>query len=209
MGKWKIAQGNNGPHTHKDEYQFALDFVVEDDGKTYQGSGQQLEDYFCYGQWVIAPGDGIVVALENNVPDNRIGEVNALQNWGNTIVIKHTESLYAQLCHLLAGSSLVRVVDLVYRGQVLARVGNSGRAPEHLLHFQVQPYPAFGSKPMPYPFARYKKIIGEKEELRFYDIPEESDVVENVYPSINTAFSFKPGMEFTIKINEEVFPIRV
>jgi len=209
MGKWKIAQGYNGPHTHKDQYQFALDFVVEDDGKTYQGSGQQLEDYFCYGQWVIAPGDGIVVTLENNVSDNRIGEVNALQNWGNTIVIKHTEGLYSQLSHLLAGSSLVRVGDFVYRGQVIARVGNSGRSPEPHLHFQVQPYPAIGSKPMPYPFARYKKIIGEKEELRFYDIPEENDVVENVYPSINTAFSFKPGMEFTIKINEEVFPISV
>ncbi len=73
-------------------------------GDTFNGNGANLEDYYCYNKAVLAPADGIVEEILDGIRDNAINDVNTIENWGNTIIIKHADFLYSKLSHLKAGS---------------------------------------------------------------------------------------------------------
>ena len=97
-GEWNVWQGPDGKHTHKGEWKHAWDFVIVDkDQNTYKNDGYFLQDYYSYSAPVVAPADGTVVNIIDGIPDNDPGDVNMVQNWGNTIVIKHSEYLYSQI----------------------------------------------------------------------------------------------------------------
>jgi urea transporter/murein DD-endopeptidase MepM/ murein hydrolase activator NlpD len=204
-GEWTVWQGYNGKHTHKDNYKYALDFVITYNGKTYNSDGSNLENYYCYDKLVLSPGYGTVIKIIDNIDDNPIGIVNTINNWGNSIIIKHNEFLYSQLSHLKANSILVREGEYVKPGQPLAKVGNSGRSPQPHLHFQVQTYQYLGSYPIPYPFSRYVLKNNNEAKLKIFSIPQEGDIVEN--PSINNilfkAFRFLPGQIIEILLTLE------
>ncbi len=145
-GQWTVTQGFFGAHTHKGPWAHAWDFEIQDKDKLpYKGAGTVVEDFFCYGQPVCAPGDGKVVAVVNHVEDNPVGHVNTRENWGNTVVIWHYGSVYTALCHLKPGSIIVGQGAFVHQGQKLGLVGSSGRSPRPHLHYQVQSGPAIGA----------------------------------------------------------------
>ena len=194
MGAWTVSQAYDGNITHKGEWNEALDFVLKDiDDKTYELPGIKPENYFCYNKPILAAADGYVQEVINHIDDNVIGQVNLLQNWGNTIVIKHAENLYTKVSHLKKDSVKVKAGDYVKQGQVIALCGNSGRSPEPHLHFQVQTTPFIGSKTFAYPFACYVKE--QTNELKSFEVPKENETVKS--PEINTClrhgFNFQPG----------------
>ncbi len=94
MGQWTVTQAHDGKITHKGEWGKAFDFMITDsDSKTYRNNGYLLNDYYCYNKPVLAPADGIIESITDNVDDNEIGKVNTLNNWSNTIVIRHLDGL--------------------------------------------------------------------------------------------------------------------
>ena len=202
-GKWIVTQAHDGEHTHKQDWKHAWDFEMEDEGKKFRNKGYVPEDYFCFNQPVIAPADGIVQEILDGVEDNLVGKVNLEKNWGNSIVIKHGEKLYSKLSHLKKDSITVKKGDDVKRGNLIAKVGNSGRSPYPHLHFQVQKNPYIGSKTLDYPIAEYVVNNGKKYELKTYDRPLKDQTVEGVTKndSLFKAFNFIPGQiihfEFT------------
>jgi len=100
-GEWTINQGHNGEYTHKEDWRHAWDFVIYDEeNKTHKNSGDYREDYFCYDKSVLSSGDGTVEEVIDDIPDNKIGELNLTENWGNTIIIKHSDYIYSKLSHL-------------------------------------------------------------------------------------------------------------
>jgi urea transporter/murein DD-endopeptidase MepM/ murein hydrolase activator NlpD len=196
-GEWTISQGYNGKYTHLGEWQNALDMIlIGEDGKNHRISPYQNENYYCFNKPVIAPADGIIAEIADNIEDNEPGKVNTRQNWGNSVIIKHFEGVYTQLSHLKAGSVRKKKGDFVSRGEILALAGNSGRSPEPHLHFQVQATPLIGSKTMAYPFAYYLLKEGDKKILKSYSVPSENDQITNVEndPMLRTAYDFQPGM---------------
>jgi hypothetical protein len=113
-GEWAVSQGYDGKFTHKGEWSSALDFVITDDlGMTHGEASVSCENFYCYFKPVIAPADGVVAEITDHIDDNEPGKVNSVQNWGNTIVIKHLNNLYTQLSHLRAGTFRVRSLDCV------------------------------------------------------------------------------------------------
>jgi urea transporter/murein DD-endopeptidase MepM/ murein hydrolase activator NlpD len=206
-GEWTIQQAYDGAITHKEQFRHALDFVITYNGLTYKGDGSQLTDYYCYNKLVLSPGYGTVVKIIDNIEDNNIGDVNTINNWGNTIVIKHAEYLYSQLSHLKGGSFKVKEGDFVKVGQPLALVGNSGRSPEPHLHFQVQTYPYVGSPTLEYPFARYLTKVNQKKTLKVFSIPKQDEIIET--PAINNllykAFHFIPGQRIDVILNNTTY----
>lgn len=157
LGAWRCTQGylDGGP-THLGDWGQALDFVIADaDGRTYQGTGLSLSDYYAYNKPVLAPADGVVEEVIQHIDDNAIGEVNLAQNWGNTVVLRHAPGLYTQLSHLRAHSVPVKPGDYVRRGDIVGTCGSSGRSPEPHLHFQVQATPYVGSRTLAYPLAYF------------------------------------------------------
>ena len=155
LGSWRCTQGyHHGGPTHLGDWGHALDFVIADaDGRTWQGTGLNLSDYYAYNKPVLASADGVVEEVIQHIEDNAIGEVNLTRNWGNTVVIRHAPGLYTQLSHLRAHSVPVKPGDYVRRGDIIGTCGSSGRSPEPHLHFQVQGTPYVGSRTLPYPLA--------------------------------------------------------
>ena len=201
-GEWVVTQGHDGKYTHREEWRHAWDFEISDDqGKTFSGEGFECQDYYCFGKPVLAPADGWVTEVVNEVADNPAGGMNQAQNWGNTLVLKHGEGLYSKLSHLQTGSVKVGRGDYVSRGQVVARAGNSGRSPYPHLHFQIQTSPYIGSPTFRHPLSNYL-TSGQKEKKTyvFSGIPGEGERVENIQPRaiIEKAFRFVPGQ--TLKV---------
>lgn len=204
-GEWTVYQGYDGEYTHKGEWKSALDFVISDESsKLYSGTPFSNESYYCYDKPVLAPADGIIVEVIDNVADNEPGKVNTEKNWGNTIVLKHADHLYTQLSHLREGSFRKKKGEYVRKGDLLASCGNSGRSPESHLHFQVQSSPAVGSKTTEYPFAYYLRNENNVKILCSYTIPALNDRITNVTAEqfLVSAFDLQPGMNlgFTYSI---------
>ena len=195
-GEWIVSQGYAGGVTHKDEWSDALDFVMLDKQmKTYSENGTKLENFYCYNKPVLAAGDGIVQEIIDDIDDNPIGEIDMVNNWGNTIVIYHLPGLYTKLSHLKKNSFQVKTGDRVKRGDVLARCGNSGRSPEPHLHFQVQATPKIGSKTLAYPMAYFQEKNHSKSIFKSYNTPQEGTLVSNLETNslLKKAFLFQPG----------------
>lgn len=204
-GEWIVTQGHDGEYTHKDRWRHAWDFEIADEtGKTWKNSGVIREDYFCYDKVVIAPADGTIEAVVNDVPDNPIGERNLEENWGNTIVIKHVDNLFTKLSHLKPGSIQVNPGDKVRKGDALARCGNSGNSPYPHLHFQVQQTPYIGSETLDYPLCHYILRRNGKFSLQTYAIPEKGDRISavQVNPALKKAFHFIPGEKISLTLED-------
>lgn len=200
-GKWTVSQGHNGEITHKEGWAFAWDFVIKDNkGSTFNGQAIKVEDFYCFNKPVIAPADGIIEEVVEHIVDNEIGDVNTIDNWGNTIIIKHTIGLYSKLCHLKAFSIKVKPGDYVKKGEIIGLCGSSGRSPEPHLHFQIQTTPFIGSKTLNYPIACFVKKINSVDSLIQYDIPLENDILENINKneSLTKAFHFIPGQKLSL-----------
>jgi len=202
FGSWNINQGHNGKHTHKDDYKHAWDFVIHDEkGHEFTNDGTQLSDYYCYNKPVLAPADGWIEEVVDMIEDNEPGEFNLNQNWGNVVIIKHTDGLYSKLCHLKKESILIQRGTYVYKGQMIASCGNSGRSPFPHLHFQFQATPSVGSKTLSHPFAQYI-VNNDNFALTLSGIPEDGQEIQNIEAesSMVKAFNFTPGfqIEYTI-----------
>ncbi len=206
LGEWRCSQGyTDGGPTHKGDWGQALDFDITDaDGRTYQGTGTALTDFYCFDKPVLAAADGLVEEVVSHLPDNRIGDVDTRHNWGNTVVLRHAVGLYTQVSHLRADSVRVKVGEFVRRGDVLGTCGSSGRSPEPHVHFQVQGTPSIGSRTLAYPLAEYRSGAAEgveKGALRRFAVPQAGETVSAaaVHRLLSQALRMPPGYAFDVQ----------
>jgi urea transporter/murein DD-endopeptidase MepM/ murein hydrolase activator NlpD len=201
-GDWVVTQGHDGEHTHKEQWKHAWDFeIVDQEGRNHKSSGLQAADYFCYNKPVIAPADGWIEDIIDNIDDNPVGEVNLEHNWGNTVVIRHSDKLFSALSHLKKESVKVHKGAFVKKGELIALVGNSGRSPVPHLHFQFQQSPQVGSETIDLPLSYY--ILKKKEGhfLRSFGNPALNDMVCNIEANdlLKEAYNLIPGHEIIFR----------
>jgi hypothetical protein len=141
-GEWYVVWGgrfiDDNYHAVSKSQRFAMDLLVLKNNETHSGQGQQLSDYYCYGQEVLAPGVGTVVWTRDDLPDQKIGTTNAANPVGNGVVIDHGDGEFSLLAHMQPGSLRVRVGDTVDATTVLGLVGNSGNTTEPHIHYHLQ-----------------------------------------------------------------------
>ncbi|GAA3369708.1 hypothetical protein GCM10017744_090490 [Streptomyces antimycoticus] len=116
--------------------------------------GRRPRHYPAFGSPVLAPGDGVVVATTDRRRDHLSrtslpglaylhlkGFIRSLgwprHLWGNNLVLKLDQGVYAGFGHLRRGSLRVAVGDRVTVGRQLAECGNSGNSSEPHLHFRL------------------------------------------------------------------------
>lgn len=204
-GQWTVSQAHEGKLTHREDWKYAWDFVVTDENKrTFRLPGTDVTDFYCYQLPVLAPAAGYVVEVADGVEDNTIGNVNLDRNWGNTVIIKHTDTLYSKLSHLREGSLRVKQGDYVKRGDVIATCGNSGRSPEPHIHFQLQATPFIGSKTLLYPISYYIKHLPSHQEFHAFNYPDEGELISRVATTrlLKDAFQFVPGAIFHLETSD-------
>lgn len=203
-GEWTITQAHHGKYTHKEGWAHAWDFEIQDeDGLTCKNGGKIREDYYAYDKPIICAADGWVEEILDGIEDNDIGDSNLEQNWGNTIVIKHTEALYSKISHIKKDSFKVKKGDFIKKGDILAHCGNSGRSPEPHVHFQIQETPFIGSKTLDYPIGHYILHENNSFTLKSYSRPQKDEVISNIAKNntLYNAFHFVPGqhLKFNVK----------
>lgn len=160
-GCWTVWQGFDGQWTHQGIWQYAYDFLIEDDrGQTYQGSGSQLTDYYAFQKPVLSPIRGWVVRVVRDLPDCAIGIVDRENNWGNHVLLYDDRGFYVEISHFAQNSIAVKQGDRIDRGALLGRCGNSGYSPQPHIHIQVQFTPEIGAATVPFSFANLK-VDGE------------------------------------------------
>ncbi|MBI3445683.1 MAG: urea transporter [Magnetospirillum sp.] len=150
FGRWDVYQGFDGPHTHQGAWRHALDFFRLVKGQAYRGDGGQVSDFYCFGQIVRSPAWGQVAAARSDLPDNAPGEVDAVNCWGNYVLIAIGNDLYVLIAHLRQGSLAVSVGDHLSPGQPIGQCGNSGRSPQPHIHMHVQVGMALGQPTRPF-----------------------------------------------------------
>jgi len=141
---------------------FAIDWVrLFDDGRTLRGDPKSNASYRAFGASVLAVADGTVLDIVDGVPENipdpvaRAVPITPATLGGNSILLD-IGGAYAFYAHLQPGSLSVKKGDRVRRGQVLARVGNTGNSTEPHLHFHVvDRASAFASEGIPYAFEAF------------------------------------------------------
>lgn len=164
-GEWTVYWGGESKNTNRlagfvPERRWGLDLVVVRDGRSHEGDGLALEDYYCYDREVLSPAAGRVVDVHSGQRDTQPGMVErGLEAYGNYVVIEVAPDEFLFLAHLKPGSIEVHEDELVEQGQRIGRVGNSGYSPltpePHLaLHLQDTPVPRHG-EPIPWTFHHY------------------------------------------------------
>jgi len=199
FGEWFITQGHNGNITHKEDWKYAWDFEIKDENDSmYKDEGESVEDYYCYNLPVAASLDGKVIKVVNNVPDNKIGDVNLKNNWGNTVIIDHEQGLFSATSHLKTDDITVEAGDEVKKGEIIGKCGNSGRSPAPHLHFQFQTSDKLGSKTHKFPIAHFIERNDDSLYLKTFDYPDEKTFVRNLttHKIIKQSFDFKFGDKF-------------
>ncbi len=170
---------------------FAIDWVkVGPNGDSHDGTTRN-ENWWGYGEPILAVADGEVTQVVDGIPENTpriLPKPVTLDNIaGNFIILRIAANRYVTFAHLQPGSIKVRVHDHVRRGDILARLGNSGNATGPHLHFQVTDgNSVLQSEGVPFVFEKFTDLgPGSDYELdkhqsvpRERSIPGENDVVE-------------------------------
>ncbi len=142
-GEWYVEWGGftieeNYHNAHRN-MKGAIDLSIRDKaGHSFKGKGKKNEDYYAYGKPVNAPCRARVVKVIDGIEDNKVGKPNALNTYGNTVILETEQREYLLLGHLKKGSITVTEGQWIEPGKQLAQCGNSGYSKEPHLHFIVQ-----------------------------------------------------------------------
>ncbi len=128
-------------HVHAPE-RFAIDWVkVGPNGDSRHDGTARNENWWGYGEPVLAVADGEVTQVLDGIPENVprvLPQLVTLDNIaGNYVIFRIAPNRYVTYAHLQNGSIKVRLHDRVRRGDMLARLGNTGNTTGAHLHFQV------------------------------------------------------------------------
>ena len=184
-GQCTVYQGWDGEWTHNGKWRHAIDFVCcDENGSMHKSSGCCLEDHLIFGMDILAPVGGCVVSCCDYLPDNPVGNVDHINNWGNHIILRSPEGIHVELSHLMAKSLLVKQGDYVSPGQILAKCGNSGFSPVPHLHIQVQRSCYLGDDTIPFTFTMFHS----GGDLRLRSCPLHGEVIRAVKYSADRQF---------------------
>ncbi|BER93042.1 murein hydrolase activator EnvC family protein [Atrimonas thermophila] len=112
-----------------------LDWPVR--GKIVKQFGEYKDP--VYGIPFYNPGIDIAAPLGTNVVvpyDGVVVLARSVRGYGNTVIIDHQNSMITMYAHLQ--SIAVKAGDVVKKGDVLGKVGNSGLTEKPVLHFEIR-----------------------------------------------------------------------
>jgi len=142
-GNWFVNWGGDtkeqNQHHDVSNQKYAFDFVVLGTGNlSYKITENNNENYYAFGEQILAPANGVVVNIIDSIPDNIPGETNQNSISGNAILIEHRDNEVSVLAHLKHGSIRVKPGEKVKLGQRIGECGNSGNSTEPHLHYHLQ-----------------------------------------------------------------------
>jgi hypothetical protein len=125
---------------------YAIDYVqLTNDYRLFTGDPTKLESYAYFAAPIHAVGDGKVVSVMDNLPEQVPSKspsgLPLDQYGGNHVVQDLGDGNYAFYAHLKPGSITVKPGDELKSGQSIAALGNTGNSDAPHLHFHVMDGP--------------------------------------------------------------------
>lgn len=167
---------------------YAIDWVRSRNGATFSGDARDARSYHAYGEEVLAVADGRVISARDGIPENvprhegfRPAVPMSMDTIaGNTLTLDVGGGQFAYYMHLQPASVRVKAGDRVRRGQVLARIGNSGDSREPHLHFEVTTSARLlAGEGVPYLIDRYRdKSADDSWQIRARELPLRDMVID-------------------------------
>lgn len=183
---------------------YAIDFIaVDDGGRSGRRSwrswlwSEAPEGFVGFGQPILAPASGTVVAAHDAEPDHvarrsqvslvpyALGQAQRVRQGlpaiaGNHVVVSIGSSgAYVWLVHLRQGSVRVAPGEEVMVGEQIAECGNSGNSMEPHVHLQATDSPRWSTtRGLPIMFRSYRRA-GDGRVVE-EGLPAESEIVESV-----------------------------
>jgi len=142
---------------------FAIDWTrIGPDGQVFRGDPSKNANWTPYGADVLAVADGRIVELQDGIPENdptasmKAVPITLATVGGNYLILEIGRGRYAFFAHLQPGSFSARRGERVRRGQVLARLGNSGQSDAPHLHLHIMDAPSpLAAEGLPFVFAAF------------------------------------------------------
>ncbi|MDQ0734064.1 M23 family metallopeptidase [Arthrobacter agilis] len=146
---------------------YAIDYVrLDDKGFFRTGPADQLGSYPYFGADILAVGDGPIVSMRSDLPEQTPGaDPSGLpldEYGGNHIVQDLGDGVYAFYAHLQPGNPLgLEVGRQLEAGERIGLLGNSGNSDAPHLHFQLMDSPSpLGSNGLPFVYDSFA-LAGE------------------------------------------------
>ena len=160
-GEWTIYQGGRmvpeNEHAATTNERFAYEMVQANTGQMFTHNGATDEEWFAFGQPVLADANGTVVKVLDDCVDGAPYHPNAEDKRGNVVVVDHGDGEFSVYSHLKHGSVTVKTGDRVKAGEKIAEVGNSGDTQFPRLEYWLQTSADLnGSDGLPAAFAHLK-----------------------------------------------------
>ena len=168
-GAWWAIQGADWSDRHKQEVfsqPYALDFVkLGPDNRFFSGDGLQVTDHTSWDQPVYATAGGKVTyvvydmpdLLPGAPPDPRMFRGDPRRYLGNAVALSHGNGEVSYYGCLQQASLAVNEGQLIKRGALIGRVGNSGLSPGPHLHFHLMEGPnPFIDQGLPLQFSHFE-----------------------------------------------------
>jgi len=183
---------------------FAIDWEkLNDQNRIYVGDPLDVANYFCYGEEILAVGEGRVVVAVDKYDDQIPGQLppglQLEEADGNHVVIDLGGGNFAFYAHMIKGSITVEAGDFVTRGQIIGLVGNTGNTSAPHLHFHMMSGPStFGSNGVPYMIYEYD-LIGRAPSIEAFDEAEMNGTPLQILP-VNTPGTHKDDLPLDLSI---------
>lgn len=126
---------------------FAIDYVqLDDEGRVFDGPADDLSSYAFYGTDIHAVGDGPIVGMVSDYPEQVPGAnpsgLPVEEYGGNHIVQDLGAGHYAFYAHLQGGNTEgLSIGQKLTTGQVIGQLGNTGNTSAPHLHFHIMDSP--------------------------------------------------------------------
>lgn len=113
----------------------------------HKGTDIRIRDFAAMSQGVAvrAAADGVVLGVRNDMDDRRPGESferyiekTVGKECGNGVVLDHEGGFQTQYCHMMKGSVVVKKGSTIVEGDMLGKIGMSGKTQFPHLHFSVR-----------------------------------------------------------------------
>ncbi len=183
-GVWQVNGNYDCFGAHRTQYsmEFAFDLGKLDVDRIHSKD----EDYSWYGENIYAIADGEVVdcfcdatlrigfPVDEETDEQILAQRNAIiKNYGymplqcgNYVILKHDHEEYSLYGHMIPQSLPVKKGDYVKQGQMLGKIGNTGKSACPHLHFQLMNGPDYASfRGLPCHFTNIKDSMGNHLEL--------------------------------------------
>ena len=139
---WLAGAACCKPNVHRDERiaidgvriataeTFAVDLVRVRQDRIFDGDGKAVEQYYGFGEDVLAVADGTVVSVHDGMSDQTpfvlMTPKSTSDYGGNNVMVEIAPNVFAWFAHLRQGSIAVKVGDAVKAGAPIGKLGNTG-----------------------------------------------------------------------------------